>query len=124
MRCFIALGLFVGLVVALSGCVAMPPDDYEFSGEKSVEINQHEYWADAGWACFLEADLGHKLASIASMGPFGVFFGYRGCAVVYEDHCRIHVIKGDNDVLRHELAHCDGWRHDHSQAFEEVRASP
>ena len=121
----LAIGALAGLTV-LSGCVApMPltegPRARLISGiaeprdRNNMDITLYEYSLTAWGKCLELASTRSPVSAVFSVVTLSP---YHACSVVPKDHelkagqrpwCIVAVPKGNEDLLEHELRHCEGW---------------
>jgi len=89
------------LAVLLSGCtyVLQPPARYDYPFPGTLEVRSVEQMQAAELCRFP-----HRVPWRAGVG----------CAIIEEDRCLILLTdKATAEVLRHEIAHCNGWTGEH-----------
>ena len=121
----LVIGALAGLTL-LSGCVApMPltegPRARLISGiaeprdRNNMDITLYEYSVTAWGKCLELASTRSPISAIFSVVTLSP---YLACSVVPKDHelkagqrpwCIVAVPKGDEELLEHELRHCEGW---------------
>ena len=119
------IGALAGLTV-LPGCVApMPltegPQARLISGiaeprdRNDMDITLYEYSVTAWGKCLELASTRSPISAVFSVVTLSP---YHACSVVPKDHelkagqrpwCIVAVPKGDEELLEHELRHCEGW---------------
>ena len=73
-----------------------------------IEVNEHDGVFEVWGACLGVMTTTQATLSIITLSP------YLGCAWVPHDPdniCIIHVLRGDDYRLKHEIRHCHGWDH-------------
>lgn len=112
------LALFVSGL--LGACTAAPstkspllPNVAEIRGleELRVEIFEYDDPLSLGVACLSERDPITVAVLTITQGPLALI-AHRACAKVGKTWCRVHVPRGDQELLDHELDHCRGYADD------------
>lgn len=95
--------LAMSVAPAFGGTPLEPPAEYDhpFAGETIIyEIDRSNVWKECSHA-----------------GKFKMRRDVAGCARVEDGKCIIHLAMRTkratlDKILRHEIAHCNGWKHD------------
>lgn len=86
----------------------LPPPQFDYP--PTIPVIEHVMsYADVQAICISQAEIGANAFLVPVLKKNGV----NGCASIYNGRCFIWRIK-DDEVARHERAHCNGWPSDHS----------